>query len=346
MEIQVQHPPGEFVEIPLIDLGDGGPVALFEAFPDRAEALIEAGRQLIPQPAFGILESLSRRWARRTRNPYFDEIEAIAARLPIGGWFLNLCFEWGCTTGVMADPAAGGTRILRTLDWPFHGLGRKVVVARQDAPAGEFYNVTWPAFVGVATAMAPGRFAVALNQAPLVRRGWWPLALDWTINRLKVYWRRALPPAHLLRQVVETCTDYERAKDMLVETPIALPAMFTLSGAEYGQGCVIERLERRAYVHEAPAAIANHWLTAGLEGDPRGIDSHRRLRLMSGFCAGHVQDFDWLVAPITNQDTRLATVMNAARGTLRLQGWEASGPVTEIFDLAAAEAARRGGAKT
>ena len=67
---------------------------------------------------------------------------------------------------------------------------------------------------------------------------------------------------------------------------------------------------------------------------------------MSGFCAGHVQDFDWLVAPITNQDTRLATVMNAARGTLRLQGWEASGPVTEIFDLAAAEAARRGGAKT
>ena len=78
----------------------------------------------------------------------------------------------------------------------------------------------------------------------------------------------------------------------------------------------------------------------------RGIESHRRLRLMSGFCAGHVPDFDWLVAPIANQDTRLAAVMNAARGTLRVQGWEVSGPVTEIFDLAAAEAARHGGAKT
>ena len=38
----------------------------------------------------------------------------------------------------MDDPTAPGMRLLRTLDWPFHGLGRNLVVARQTGPAGEF----------------------------------------------------------------------------------------------------------------------------------------------------------------------------------------------------------------
>ena len=37
-------------------------------------------------------------------------------------------------------------------------------------PAGEFFNITWPGFVGALTAMAPWRFAAAINQAPLWRR--------------------------------------------------------------------------------------------------------------------------------------------------------------------------------
>src|SRR5436305_8649679 len=45
-----------------------------------------------------------------------------------------------------------------------------VEVALMSGAAGEFYNVTWPGFVGALTAMAPGRFAASVNQAPLKRR--------------------------------------------------------------------------------------------------------------------------------------------------------------------------------
>jgi hypothetical protein len=40
------------------------------------------------------------------------------------------------------------------------------MVARHQAEAGRFLNVTWPGYAGVTTAMAPGRFSAALNQAP------------------------------------------------------------------------------------------------------------------------------------------------------------------------------------
>jgi hypothetical protein len=43
-------------------------------------------------------------------------------------------------------------------------------VAHRYGPAGEFFDVTWPGAVGTLTAVAPGRFAAAINQAPLFRR--------------------------------------------------------------------------------------------------------------------------------------------------------------------------------
>ena len=257
---------------------------------------------------------------------------ALAAVIGTGAWFMNFCFEWGCTTGVAADPGHPGMRMLRTLDWPFHGIGEHVVVARQAGPAGSFLNVTWPGFIGVITAMAPGRFALAINQAPLVRRGYLPLALDWLINRIRVFRSRHLPPAHLARQVMETCRTYDEAKDMLETTPLALPAFFTLAGTRPGDGCVIERTETRAWVHPAPAAVANHWLTNGLRGRPRGIDSRRRHRLMNGLTRLPAEAFDWLIHPIHNPETRLSVVANAADGRLLVQGWEADGAATDMLD--------------
>jgi hypothetical protein len=222
-------------------------------------------------------------------------------------------------------------RMLRTLDWPFHGVGRHVLVARQKGPAGSFLNVTWPGFVGVITAVAPGRFALAINQAPLVRQGYLPLALDWLVNRVRVFRSRHLPPAHLARQVMETCRTYEEAKERLETEPLALPAFFTLAGTGAGEGCVIERTERRAWIHPAPAAVANHWLSQGLKGRPRGIDSRRRHRLMNGLSRLPCTAFDWMIPPIQNKDTRLAMVANPATGRILVQGWEADGAATEVL---------------
>ena len=74
-----------------------------------------------------------------------------------GIWLLHGAYLFGCTA--LADETADGPRLRRTLDWPFPGLGRLVEVVRRRGEAGEYLNVTWPGFVGVLTAVAPGRFA-------------------------------------------------------------------------------------------------------------------------------------------------------------------------------------------
>ena len=318
--------------IPVVDLCGALPEALAQSHHDHARSLVEAAKRMLPGPLLPLLDQLSRLWAMRSDNPYREEVARLSASLGTGAWFMNFCFEWGCTTGVARDPGGPGMRMLRTLDWPFHGVGRHVLVARQQGPAGTFLNVTWPGFVGVVTAVAPGRFALAINQAPLVRQGYLPLALDWLINRIRVFGSRHLPPVHLARQVMELCRTYEEAKDILETTPLALPAFFTLAGTRVGEGCVIERTENRAWTHAAPAAVANHWLTQGLKGRPRGIDSRRRHRLMNGLSRLPSKAFDWMVEPVRNKDTRLAVVANPATGRILVQGWEADGAVTAVLD--------------
>jgi hypothetical protein len=222
---------------------------------------------------------------------------------------MNFSFEWGCTTGAAPDPAAPGVRLLRTLDWPFHGLGRHVLVARQEGPAGVSYNITWAGFIGAITAMAPGRFSVAINQAPVPRHGPrrlpYPWLVDWAVSRVKTFRGRRLPPAHLLRRVIDHCPSYAEARRLLSETPLALPVFFILAGTEPEEACVIERLEDEAFVHQHPAAVANDWLNPSLRGHARGVDSAGRLRRMRAHCAAPPDGgFDWLRYPVLNSDTR------------------------------------------
>jgi hypothetical protein len=323
-------------KIPLIDVGDRGPSVILENADHQAgaERLIAAGRRLLTPPGLHVMEHFSRRWAERCETPYLDDVRQACGRLPVGGWFMNMSYEWGCTTGVAADPAGHGMRMLRTLDWPFHGMGRELIVARHDSAHGPWYNVTWPGHVGALTVMAPGRFAAAINQAPLRRRPWRPLPVDWMNNRIDVWQSRALPPAHLLRQVCETCADYAAAKAMLRDTELALPVFLTLTGTQAGEGCVIERLENSAHLHEAPAAVANHWLAVERLGKPRGHDSPGRLQAMKDHGAMNsdgAAEMAWLVPPVLNPDTRLAVVANPATGQLAVQGWEKDGAATQIF---------------
>jgi hypothetical protein len=323
-------------EIPVHDIGTAGAAELVRRARPEAGALLVAGRRQFTRVGMAIADRQGRRWLARSANPYAAEIDAIAAELGIrGAHALNLSYEWGCTSGVGPDPASAGVRLLRSLDWPFDGLGCHLVVARHESPPGAWLNVTWPGLVGVYTGLAPGRFGAAINQPPLRRRvGLLPA--DWLIDRIGVWRSRALPPSHLLRRVFETCATYAEARAALVATPICLPAFFSLSGMGAGQGCIIERTESSSEVHEAPAAIANDWLSSRFgRGCARGSDNAARRALMHAHLAddGHL---DWVVPPIANSYTRLVLAANAATGTLVLQGWEADGPVTRVLRLTGA----------
>ncbi len=323
-------------EIPVIDVTDDVPtLGIAEAAEDRLETLFMEASGHYGRRAIAAADRISRRWTMRNATPYQSEIESFTSRMPVpGGWFANASFEWSCTNGILADRETGAPTILRVLDWPLPGLGRCLVAARQMGPAGAFLNLTWPGFVGAATAIAKGRFAAALNQAPIQRGrlGRWG---DLAASRIATWRSREIPPMHLLRHAFERCGSFEEAKHALTHTPIAVAAIYTLTGTRPDEACVIERLPEDARVLPGAAAVANHWRASESRGHPRTATSHSREKRMRDIIAAReVGDgFGWLTPPLLNRDTRLAASLNAASGQVAVQGFEGSEPATRRLSL-------------
>jgi hypothetical protein len=332
--------------IRVVDIRDGGPLRHAREGRERARALRDECVAWLPRAATAampLLDVLSRRWLDRSASPYAREIDTIAAELGFSGvWFLNGSYQWGCTT--RACEQDGGPWLLRALDWPFPGLGRHVEIARMTGPAGEFASVTWPGYAGVLTAMAPGRFAAALNQGPLVRctRSPWLRPLDIGLNAVNTWGRvRHMPPDQLLRVVFEHCGDFAAARHQLEVTPIARPAIFTLAGRARGECCVIERTEDGSTSRAADTAAANDWadrrpgwearvggqLFWSCSSDEAAQNSRsRRDSLMRWQGPMGTGDFAWVAPPILNPFTRIAVEACAAQGVLRVAGYERRAP--------------------
>jgi hypothetical protein len=156
------------------------------------------------------------------------------------------------------------------------------------------------------------------------------------------FWQRtSLPPSHLLRRVFETCPDYDAARQALIQTEIALPAIFLLSGTTPDECCVIERLEDHAVVHDGPGTPANDWRRpkdfgpphASVPWSPRGHENPGRTAGLSALSGQRLEGFAWLRPPVLNSDTKLAVVANAAAGTLAALGIEDQRSATQEFRL-------------
>ena len=174
--------------IPFVDLRGRTPVDLLRSYPDKAGDIVDAVRGI-----YGVFSHVgsaillpfvdrrSKNILMRSRSPYLHEVETMADILDRRGiFFLNMCYEWACTTGVYRHDET--VSMLRVLDWPFPHLGKHAIVTCQQGPGGVFYNVTWPGMSGVFNGMAPGRFSAAINQAPM-RRHKRSHAGDWFKNR-------------------------------------------------------------------------------------------------------------------------------------------------------------------
>ena len=329
------------VAIPIVDLRDSGAVGRVSAASDRAFALREACISFLPRAATAalpVVDGITRRWLLRSRSPYTGEIAAIAAALGCPGiWFLNGCYQWGCTT--LAREQGGVPWLLRTLDWPFPGLGRHLEIQHMRGPAGEFHNVGWPGYVGTLTASAARRFAAAINQAPLWRRTRhpWLRPYDMALNALRTWRIRHVPPDHLLRDVFETCRDFGEARLRLEMTPVARPAIYTLVGCSPDERCIIERTVDGFTTRTDITAASNDWLQCQPRWEARvsanamftrsydetaANSRARREQLWAwpGRIAGEA--FQWVAPPVLNLYTRLAVEMCPAQGELRALGYE------------------------
>jgi hypothetical protein len=338
-------------EISSSDVRRGGPVELARLRRADMDVLREHCLAYFPRPLrvlTPVTDALARGWLNRSASPYTAEVAEIAAIAGKPGVFVvNTAYEWGCT--VAACPAGDAPLLLRTLDWPFAGLGRNVAVARQAGPAGEFWNVTWPGAAGVLTAVAARRFAATINQAPLRRRTAGDLLryADYAANAIRTLARvRHAPPAHVLRQVFETAATYKDAQAMLARIPVARPVLISLTGTRPGESCVIEREETEARVIEGAVVVANDWQVPrpGWEarscGGPFETDSRDRRATLAAQSNNRSRPFAWLTPPVLNWATRVAVEMNAGDGTLRVLGFEPVGgalpaaKATQVFDLA------------
>lgn len=326
------------VKIPYVDLRGHTPLELLFLFRKQAHILLDGALSLVGRGPGHILASLtdhaSKRWLEKSHNPYLEEIALIAEamRRP-GAYVLNTCLEWGCTSGAWASDK--GPLLRRVLDWPFPHLGEFPVVAHFRGRLGDYLSITWPGFSGVLQAMAPGRFAAAINQAPR-RKHVGGFAGAWIAGRFKTAASPALPPVHLLRRVFETARDYLSAKSMLSLTPLAVPAIFTLTGTRPGEGCIIERTEEAYAVRELEEGCicaANSFESRLKDLEPgwkaRPIDSAGRLNQATHLKTS--EDLSWFEAPIANVNSRLVVIANAATGLLKVMGTAGAEPVTEVF---------------
>lgn len=288
--------------------------------------------RLLP-PALPAADRLARRRLMAMRDPYRREIRHIARLLGRPGpAFFNLSYEFGCTARVFETGAA--PILFRTLDWPFRGLGERARILRLTGAAGEWALVTWPGVIGCLQGTAPGRFAAVLNQAPerASRLGRLPA---WVGEKRRFLRATGLPPAHLLRLVFETAPDFATARQMLSETRLAAPVIYTLAGLRSGEACTIERTEDAARETDTPAA-ANHFaspLGRTARWRARGHDSFGRRDAV--LAAEAPPELTRLAPPILNPLTRLAVTLDA-RGHLAAIGLDADRPVTRLTQITCA----------
>lgn len=326
---------GALQPIPVFDLRASNPATHAIARRDRAKALAEACLgTLTPAARLGLAgaDHVARRWLQASGTPYLEELARIAEGTGVAGaHLLNTSYEWGCTSLAAPAPDNASARLLRTLDWPFHGLGRHVELWRQTGPAGDFVHLSWPGAVGLLTGMAPGRFAAAINQPPMKRRAPGDNAnLDAALAALAAWQSTGRMPAlHLLRRAFETAGSYAEAKALLERTPIAAPVIFTLVGLRPDETCVIERDIDAFVTREGVASAANAWRYANFPGEWHGgraseeaQDSGERSALIETWAGRDGTPFAWVEPPILNAMTRLAVEADPARGTLRAIGYE------------------------
>jgi hypothetical protein len=260
---------------------------------------------------------------------------------------MSMSYEWGCTSGAYTI-APDSIMVARVMDWPFPLLGDTLIVAHQKGVAGDFHNVTWPGYNGVVQAMAPGRFSAVINSAPSAPR--WKSGLrNWIHNRITINKRRGvLPPTHALRKAFETAANYDQAKKILMETPLTMPAIFTLAGTKTGEGCVIERTGDKAFVREMTdgrVCTANIFESELKNSGDKWVcsrgDSHLRSAYARAIPAEQIADktgFPWFTnatkeSCLRTYFSRLVMTADAGKGTLQVMGTGGEKPVTKVFRL-------------
>tara|TARA_R110000868_G_scaffold262401_2_gene521064 strand:+ start:41022 stop:41951 length:930 start_codon:yes stop_codon:yes gene_type:complete len=295
---------------PTVHISQKGFDAFHASHAHKAQELLSAWADFFGKNRLKMDDIISKMMLYNKKFAYKKELEATVKASNLAGVYsLNFNRYLGCTSAIK------DSILYRTLDVTAPALGETLHLVEKETPHGAYTNLTWPGFVGVATAVAPNRFALAYNEAPQPNR--WPL-----INIFNIIVSRNIPPLWLSRQVMENCKNYDEAKKILTHTPLCTSAIYTLMGGE-GEGCMIERTPTKSVVHTLNNAgytvAGNHWQNdkfAGLVISSKKT-SYERCIFMEKFLRQekptNAKPFDWLEHPIANDTTRFACELSLSQ---------------------------------
>jgi hypothetical protein len=258
---------------------------------------------------------------------YVRELESIAKHVDISFSKLLLSnlsydlaqyskFHYACSS--FSYNLKGAPVLARNLDWAWpETLGHHTIIVRFRKRQHEYYAVTFPGFVGVLSAMSPGKWAITVNMAPQV------------ISPKVV----KLPALMLTRRACDSSRSYNSLVKNILRMDTQTSFFVHIIGTRKTEHCVIEKEPGYNNIRkgELPLLQTNHFTededrnpSAGFEGDiiykdsyPRFRSLKRRLRKIPKSLKNTLKYIS--AKPVNNKRTMQSMVLYPKTGRLHLK---------------------------
>ncbi|KRX52741.1 Acid ceramidase, partial [Trichinella sp. T9] len=294
------------------------------------------------------------KWIEKLPHPYREEIIGIAqiVNVPVGEIVLyNVFYEvFTLCTSIVAEDANGNMYAARNLDfgmllgwdsihhdWTMTEILRKLVINIEWKRDGKllYKSAGFAGFIGVLTAVKPGKFTVSINER-FAKNGGFIGLLEWILKIEQAKW-----VTWLTREVMENADHFQEAVFSLSVVHLMAPVYFIVSGNETGEGAVITRSRKEALdIRNLDKNRADSWYLLQTNYDPWETPSPLDDRRTPGNqCMNKLGkenvSFDGLYAvlsskPVLNKMTVFTSLMHATSGALDTQIQKCSNPCWPI----------------
>ncbi|XP_027060445.1 acid ceramidase-like [Pocillopora damicornis] len=286
---------------------------------------------------FGYIDTYLGPLAETLPDPYGKEIKglATATNISLGEIVLyNIFYEvFTVCTSIVAEDKSGNLFHARNLDfglflgwdvkndtWMLTEILRTLIVNIDYQRNGKtvYKTVSFAGYVGVLSGVKPGILTLTLNERFNIDGGYIGI-VEWILGMRNSKWS-----SFLTRDVLESATSFEEAKDMLANDKVLAPVYYILGGTKSGEGVVITRSRTECLNQMSLNPANNTWFVLETNYDnwkpPLLIDDRRTPgRICMNKMGQEAVSFKGLynvlsTQPVLNKLTTYTTLMQASTG--------------------------------